>query len=64
MLHKLGLSVAKNPSRLQLGEGEVSRLAIVCAMYQTAINCLSRLNLNILTGKILDRYSSRFFLEI
>ncbi|OQV16517.1 Ubiquitin-protein ligase E3B [Hypsibius exemplaris] len=50
MLQRLGLSAAKSTSKLKLSDGEVSRFAIVSAMYQTAINTLVRLRLDILTG--------------
>ena len=51
MLQRLGLSAAKTTSKLKLGDGQVSRFAIVSAMYQTLINTLAEMRLHILTGK-------------
>ncbi|XP_055328576.1 ubiquitin-protein ligase E3B-like isoform X2 [Paramacrobiotus metropolitanus] len=55
LLQRLGLHhLAKTSTKLKLNDGEVSRFAIVSAMYQCAINCLVNLRLHILTGLIVE----------
>lgn len=62
-------SVRGNPNKnvkpfRKLGSPEVSRVSLVCAMYHAALNTLSQLKLDILSGKIENHFCLLIFLSI
>lgn len=52
---------------IKLGSNECTKIALLCALYQTALGTLTQLRLDILTGrqiKILKKFRKNFYVQI